>query len=135
MFNQKHLLYACFATAGFFTNGHSKPIQPHTCQAPAPIQVKPHINLADGLDVVSSLIIGSQAAVIIDLPWTIPKAKELAEWVKQTTNKPIIAAFTTHSHPDHYLSGGAFLEEFPGIKYYANPKAAEVIKNEAPGKV
>ncbi|KAF9767505.1 hypothetical protein IL306_015326 [Fusarium sp. DS 682] len=84
---------------------------------------------------VSSLIIGSQAAVLIDLPMAIEGAETLADWVRNTTDKPLVAAFTTHFHPDHYLSGGALLARFPETKYYANSKAAAEIEKEAADKV
>ncbi|WAO93379.1 hypothetical protein NCS54_01092600 [Fusarium falciforme] len=84
---------------------------------------------------VSSLIIGSQAAVLIDLPLAIQQAEALADWVNQTTDKPLVAAFTTHFHPDHYLSGAALLSRFPAAKYYANSKAAKLIEGEADKKI
>ena len=125
----------CLTVATVVIGAYSSPTPSSNCGKPGVLHVKSHVNLAEGLDVVSSLIIGSQAAMIVDLPWTITKAKELAQWVKETTDKPLVAAFSSHSHPDHYLSGGAFLDEFPGIKYYANPRAAAIIKEEAPKKV
>ncbi|KAG7107869.1 hypothetical protein HYQ45_007913 [Verticillium longisporum] len=99
------------------------------------IQVETHVNSGLSLDMVSSLIIGSQAAVVIDMPMAIPQARELAAWVKNTTDKPLIAAFTTHFHPDRYLSGAEFLKSFPNTKYYANSKAVAQIRVEAASKV
>ena len=99
------------------------------------LRIENHINTGTAFDMVTSLIIGSEAAIIVDMPMTVPQAKELAAWIKNTTDKPIVAAFTTHFHPDHYLSAGAVLEEFPGIQYYANSKAVALIKNEAAQQV
>ncbi|KAF2021498.1 Metallo-hydrolase/oxidoreductase [Aaosphaeria arxii CBS 175.79] len=99
------------------------------------LRVENFLNPAQSLDVVSSLIIGSEAAVIIDLPLAVPQADALAQWVKNTTDKPLVAAFSTHSHPDHYLSGAAFLAKFPETKYYANSKSVELIKGEANSKI
>ncbi|KAF9876411.1 hypothetical protein CkaCkLH20_06354 [Colletotrichum karsti] len=98
------------------------------------LEVESHINDGLSLDMVSSLIIGSQAAAIIDLPMAVTQATALAEWVKNITDKPLVAAFTTHNHPDHYLSGKAFLEHFPGAKHYAIPEATYWINNEAANK-
>lgn len=97
--------------------------------------VKTHVNAGMSFNMVSSLIIGSEAAVLIDMPMAIPEAKELAAWVRNTTDKPLVAVFTTHFHPDHYLSGGAFLEMFPTAKYYASSRAIEHMKSEAPAQV
>ncbi|KAK9371330.1 beta-lactamase-like protein [Lipomyces kononenkoae] len=99
------------------------------------LRVATYVNNGPAVDMVSSLIIGSQSAVIIDLPMTITKAKELASWVKATTDKPLVAAFTSHNHPDHYLSGAAFFEEFPAIPFYANSRATKEIQEDAPKKV
>jgi glyoxylase-like metal-dependent hydrolase (beta-lactamase superfamily II) len=99
--------------------------------AAAALHVETHVNPGLSDDMVSSLIIGSQAAVLIDLPMAVPQAKALADWVRSTTDKPLVAAFTTHSHPDHYLSGTEVLSQFPGVKYYANPEAAAQIGIEA----
>ncbi|TDZ34043.1 hypothetical protein C8035_v000644 [Colletotrichum spinosum] len=105
-----------------------------SCKSNCSLRVESRINQGPSLDVVSSLIIGSQAAVIVDLPMAVPQATLLAEWVKNTTDKPLVAAFTTHSHPDHYLSGKAFLEHFPEAKHYATPEAVHWIQNEALNK-
>ncbi|CEI70912.1 hypothetical protein FVEN_g9710 [Fusarium venenatum] len=84
---------------------------------------------------VSTLIIGSEAAAIIDLPLAVPQAIELAEWVSNTTDKPLVAAFSSHFHPDHYLSGAAFLARFPETKFCANSKAIDLIKNDAAERI
>ncbi|CAK1358808.1 unnamed protein product [Cercospora beticola] len=106
-----------------------------SCQAhpthKEPLRVETFINSGPSLDVVSSLIIGSEAAVLVDMPLAIPQAESLAAWVNQTTDKPLVAVFSTHSHPDHYLSGAAFLQYFPNTKYYAHPDAVALIQNES----
>ncbi|KAH7136792.1 metallo-beta-lactamase family protein, partial [Dactylonectria estremocensis] len=99
------------------------------------LRVETFISSGPSLEVVSSLIIGSEAAVIIDLPLGIPQAEALAEWVSNTTDKPLVAAFSTHSHPDHYLGGAAFFDRFPDAKFYASSKVVALIKNEAQKKV
>lgn len=99
------------------------------------LKVESFISPGYSLDVVSSLIIGSQAAAIIDLPLAVADAETLAQWVKNTTDKPLLAAFTTHNHPDHYLSGKAFLQQFPKAKHYATPETVHGIQNEAVNKV
>uniref|UniRef100_A0A0D2YDY8 Metallo-beta-lactamase domain-containing protein n=1 Tax=Fusarium oxysporum (strain Fo5176) TaxID=660025 RepID=A0A0D2YDY8_FUSOF len=46
------------------------------------LRVETFINHGSSFDMVSSLIIGSQAAVLIDLPMAIEGAEALADWVK-----------------------------------------------------
>ncbi|KAF5521029.1 hypothetical protein CGCA056_v008905 [Colletotrichum aenigma] len=99
--------------------------QPVMASCDCNLRVESHISPGFSLDVVSTLIIGSQAAAIVDLPLAVSAAEDLADWVKNTTDKPLLAAFTTHNHPDHYLSGKAFLEHFPDAKHYATPETTE----------
>ncbi|KAJ0284824.1 hypothetical protein CBS470a_006647 [Colletotrichum nupharicola] len=99
--------------------------QPVMASCDCSLRVESHISPGFSLDVVSTLIIGSQAAAIVDLPLAVSAAEDLADWVKNTTDKPLLAAFTTHNHPDHYLSGKAFLEHFPDAKHYATPETTE----------
>ncbi|KAH7007500.1 beta-lactamase-like protein [Ilyonectria destructans] len=99
------------------------------------LRVEHFLNSAPSLDMVSSLVIGSKAAIIIDLPLAVPQAVALADWVANTTDKPLVAAFATHFHPDHYLSGAAFLARFPAANFYANSKAVSLIKNDAEERI
>lgn len=99
------------------------------------LRVESFINSGPSLDMVSSLIMGSEAAVLIDMPLAVPQAEALAAWVANTTDKPLVSAFSTHFHPDHYLSGAAFLAQFPETKYYANSRAVALMKNEVQEKV
>ncbi|PVH73136.1 hypothetical protein DL98DRAFT_552796 [Cadophora sp. DSE1049] len=69
-----------------------------------PLKVETHINGGASLEMISSLIIGSEAAVLIDMPLLIPQAEDLAAWVRNTTDKPLVAVFTTHFHPSDYWS-------------------------------
>jgi glyoxylase-like metal-dependent hydrolase (beta-lactamase superfamily II) len=95
------------------------------------LRLETHINTGLYFDMVSSLIIGTHAAVLIDLPMAIPQAEALADWVRRNTEKPLVAVFITHPHSDHYLSGAAFLAEFPAAQYYSNPFSAAQIGLEA----
>lgn len=99
------------------------------------LRIENFINTGPSLDMVSSLIIGSHATVVIDLPFAVPQALALAEWVANTTDKPLVAAFATHFHPDHYLGGAAFFARFPDTKFYANSRAVALIENEVDEKV
>ncbi|KAL6811380.1 beta-lactamase-like protein [Trichoderma sp. SZMC 28015] len=93
------------------------------------LRVETHVNAGLSFNMVSSLIIGSKAAVLIDVPLAVPEAHELVAWVRSTTDKPLVAVFTTHFHPDHYLSGGAFLEHFPTAKWQKTLGADNIVSN------
>ncbi|KAK1819056.1 hypothetical protein LTR12_006502 [Friedmanniomyces endolithicus] len=55
-----------------------------------------------GLSSVSTLILGSKSAVLIDPPFLVPDAKAVVDWIKKKTSLPLKAVFVTHHHPDHY---------------------------------
>ncbi|KAK9489494.1 hypothetical protein V1508DRAFT_442642 [Lipomyces doorenjongii] len=60
---------------------------------------------------VSSLVIGSEAAMIVDVNWQSKGTRNLDK--------------------NHYLSGASLFDECPGIQYYANSRAAKEIQGEA----
>ena len=74
-----------------------------------------------GLSSVSTLIVGTKAAALIDPPFLIPDANAVAAWIKQKTTVPLKAIFVTHHHPDHYFSANPILEANPDATLYAAP--------------
>ncbi|KAJ4244015.1 hypothetical protein NW762_014628 [Fusarium torreyae] len=98
------------------------------------IRVETRINYGIAQDMVSSLIVGSQAAVLVDVPLTIPQAKELVPWIRSKTSLPLVAIFATHFHPDHYLAAHIILESFPESNLYATEKTVALINDIIKGK-
>lgn len=88
-----------------------------------------------GFNVVSSLIIGSETAVLIDMPMSIPSANVLASWIRNQTDKPLVAAFATHHHVDHYLGASTLLSHFNETAFYASEKVVDHIRVELPEMV
>jgi glyoxylase-like metal-dependent hydrolase (beta-lactamase superfamily II) len=74
-----------------------------------------------GLSSVTTLIVGSKAAALIDPPFLVPDAHAVVEWVKKTTSVPLKCVFVTHHHPDHYFSANPILDAFPGSELFAAP--------------
>lgn len=74
-----------------------------------------------GLSSLSALIVGSNAAALIDPPFLIPDAKAVVDWAKRKLSVPLKAVFVTHHHPDHYFSANPILDAFPESKLYAAP--------------
>ncbi|WQF80932.1 Putative metallo-beta-lactamase, ribonuclease Z/Hydroxyacylglutathione hydrolase [Colletotrichum destructivum] len=85
-----------------------------------------------GFNMVSSLIIGSETAVLIDMPMSIPSANVLASWIRNQTDKPLVAAFTTHHHVDHYLGASTLLSHFNETAFYASERVVDHIRVELP---
>ncbi|UKZ52902.1 hypothetical protein TrVGV298_006688 [Trichoderma virens] len=71
-------------------------------------RVETHVNAGLSFNMVSSLIIGSEAAVLIDVPLAVPEAKELAAWVtrwQKTLGDDKIVSNTSIPTPyDHTFS-------------------------------
>ena len=74
-----------------------------------------------GLSSVSTLIVGTKAAALIDPPFLIPDANNVAAWIEQKTSVPLKAIFVTHHHPDHYFSANPILDANPDATLYAAP--------------
>ncbi|KAM5353013.1 hypothetical protein ACJZ2D_017118 [Fusarium nematophilum] len=102
--------------------------------APTKLRVETRINHGIAQDMVSSLIVGSQAAVLVDVPLPVPQAKELVQWIFTQTSLPLVATFATHFHPDHYLAANIILENFPRANFYATGKTVSLINEIIKGK-
>ncbi|EXJ82169.1 hypothetical protein A1O1_08238 [Capronia coronata CBS 617.96] len=88
-----------------------------------------------GLSSVTTLIVGSKAAVIIDPPFLVPDAKAVVSMAKSKTSKPVVAVFVTHHHPDHYFSANPILEAWPEARFLAHPYVRAGIDREYDEKV
>ncbi|KAF5591221.1 uncharacterized protein FSUBG_10522 [Fusarium subglutinans] len=95
------------------------------------LRVETRINHGIAQDMVLSLIVGSQAAALVDVP---PQAKELVPWIRSNTNVPLVAIFATHFHPDHYFAAHFILESFPNANLYATEKTVALINDIIEGK-
>jgi glyoxylase-like metal-dependent hydrolase (beta-lactamase superfamily II) len=97
---------------------------------PGSLKVHTHISSETGLSSVTSIIIGSKSAIIIDPPFLIPDANSIVQQTKSLTSNPVVAVFVTHHHPDHYFSANPILEAFPKAKFYAAPYVRAGIDRE-----
>ncbi|TNY20646.1 beta-lactamase [Rhodotorula diobovata] len=100
-----------------------------------PLEVHYKIHSEAGLSSISTLIVGSEACVLIDPPFLIPDAKELIAFIKDKTSLPLQAVFCTHHHPDHYFSANPILEAWPESSFYAAPYVLAGIEREYDEKI
>lgn len=68
------------------------------------------------LDVSSALIVGDEAALVVDTRASLEQGKALAEQVRALTPLPLRAVVNTHVHFDHLFGNGAF----PGVPIVAH---------------
>lgn len=94
-----------------------------------------HISSEKGLSSVTTLIVGSQASILIDPPFLVPDAQSVVAWIKKITPNPLKAVFVTHHHPDHYFSANPILEAYPESKFYAAPYVRAGIDREYDEKI
>ncbi|KAL4982643.1 beta-lactamase-like protein [Aspergillus falconensis] len=88
-----------------------------------------------GLSSITTLIVGSDEAILIDPPFLKPDGEAVTSWIQKTTSKPLKAVFVTHHHPDHFFSANSIFEAFPDAKFYAAPYVLAGINREYDDKV
>ncbi|RAQ99878.1 metallo-beta-lactamase domain-containing protein [Stemphylium lycopersici] len=75
------------------------------------------------------LVHGPTSAALIDAPTTIEQGEALAKWIKETIpNKKLVYIYTTHAHPDHFMSVPVLQEHFPGVEFVATTNVVAGIK-------
>lgn len=68
------------------------------------------------------MVIGANGVIVIDPGGTYQVGQKVIEEIKKITDKPIVAAFNTHVHGDHWLGNQAIMEHYPHAKIYAHPQ-------------
>jgi glyoxylase-like metal-dependent hydrolase (beta-lactamase superfamily II) len=100
-----------------------------------PLRTKIHISSEKGLSSISTLILGSKQAILIDPPFLLADALSIVSFIKSNTNLPLSAVFITHHHPDHYFSANPILDAWPEAKLLAAPYVCAGIEREYDSKV
>src|SRR6266403_4446743 len=75
----------------------------------------------------STLIYGSQDAVVVDSFITVEQARAQADWIA-STGKDLTTIYATHGHGDHFFGASVLLERFPKAHVVAAPSAIQVMK-------
>ncbi|MEM1063953.1 MAG: MBL fold metallo-hydrolase [Pseudomonadota bacterium] len=79
-----------------------------------------------GAFVDSVVVVGDQAALVIDAQLTQADATRLADQIA-ATGRRLETVFITHIHPDHLMGIAVLNQRFPGARYVAHPAIAEVL--------
>ncbi len=97
------------------------------------VQLSRLLNTIKALSTIQ-LLLSKNGMVIID-PGSIKLVDEqILAQSKYISNQPILAAFNTHLHGDHWLANMAFIEAYPNMKTYSHPTMIEQIA-QGEGKV
>ena len=78
------------------------------------IQVTDNIHVTIGFGIANSIMIeGEDGVIIVDTMESMEAAQRVAERFREITDKPVKALVYTHSHPNHILGAGAFVDDEP----------------------
>jgi len=78
----------------------------------------------------STLIYGTNDAVLVDAYLTAKQSNALADWIA-SKGKHLRTIYITHGHGDHWFGVGTLLDRFPGAKVVATPNTAKVMRANA----
>jgi glyoxylase-like metal-dependent hydrolase (beta-lactamase superfamily II) len=78
----------------------------------------------------STLVMGAEAAVLVDTPITIAQNVALADWV-ESKGKSLTTVYITHGHGDHWFGLEVLLARFPNARAVAIPAVVEQIRRHS----
>lgn len=115
------VVFLCALTA--FGQQASQPAQYR--QEPAPVsihKISPNVyELRGGLGANCSFIVGEKEVFVIDAKMSAQSAKDMTDYIRKTTNKPISHIILTHSDGDH-VNGLSGFSEGSDIIAHANSR-------------
>ncbi|MGL6237000.1 MAG: MBL fold metallo-hydrolase [Segniliparus sp.] len=76
----------------------------------------------------ATLIYGERDAVLVDAPFTVDQARDVAAWIG-ATGKNLTHIVATHGHGDHWFAAGILAEEF-GARVVASPGSIRLMRHE-----
>ncbi len=68
-----------------------------------------------------------EGLLVVDTGASVQIGEMAIRQLKRQFGKPVIAAFNTHYHGDHFLGNAAFTAAFPGVPIYAHPQTIQAI--------
>lgn len=76
----------------------------------------------------TGIVLTKTGVVIVDSGGSLEVGRLIIEFVRELTDKPIIAVFNSHVHGDHWLGNAAIREAFPNVRIYAHNRAIERLR-------
>jgi glyoxylase-like metal-dependent hydrolase (beta-lactamase superfamily II) len=74
-------------------------------------------------------VVGSAGVIVCDTGSSLQVGEMAIRMIRKITDKPVIAAFNSHYHGDHWLGNHAFVKAFgPGLPIHALPHTIEKIR-------
>ena len=73
-------------------------------------------------------ILTRDGVVVVDPGSSVQIGRRLLQSIRSVTGKPIVAAFNTHVHGDHWLGNQAIRESFPQATIYSHQRMLEHVE-------
>ncbi|MEE6258728.1 MBL fold metallo-hydrolase [Plantactinospora sonchi] len=78
----------------------------------------------------STLIYGSEEALLVDPPFTREQIRKVGDWI-EGSGRRLAYVYATHGHGDHWFGTAELLKRFPGAIAYATPGTIGVMHQQA----
>jgi glyoxylase-like metal-dependent hydrolase (beta-lactamase superfamily II) len=93
------------------------------------------MRLPDGSPIVSSpvastLVVGENDAVLVDVPFTYEQIDRVGDWVERS-GKRLAYIYATHGHGDHWFGADRIMRRFPGAIAFATDKTIAMMHQQA----
>ena len=82
----------------------------------------------------STLIFGTQDALLVDPPFTRTQIQRVGDWVERSGRR-LAYIYATHGHGDHWFGTGELARRFPGVTIYATEGTIEVMRQRGRGQL
>ena len=73
----------------------------------------------------SLLIVGEEAAAVVDAQMNLTDTREVIAAIRQVTSRPIRYVVNTHCHDDHVTGNIEYAKAYPGVEFVASKTMAE----------
>lgn len=73
-------------------------------------------------------VVGSAGVIVCDTGGSLQIGDMAIRMIRKVTDKPVVAAFNSHYHGDHWLGNHAFARAFPGLAIHALPHTIEMVR-------
>jgi len=73
-------------------------------------------------------VVGSTGVIVCDTGGSLQIGEMAIRMIRKVTDKPVVAAFNSNYHGDHWLGNHAFARAFPGLAIHALPHTIEMVR-------